>query len=188
MRKCKLIQLFWYSKFLILMRRTTTPHLAEKAFSLIGPFMKERRSSIIICHITSFKRVLVGYTINHISVVFKRRTIKHKHTGRICWGQLLCIIRLKNWAMSGLQSGKKFTALFLHSALSKYNWSSNTSCGYSIKMLSKYWLVRHKHLVIGTPCNPKRNPTGNRMIFSVASIGLSHSNKLNSGNVCSQVL
>ena len=42
------------------MRRTITPHLAEKAFSLIGPFMKEKkmlasfsekRSSIIICHI-----------------------------------------------------------------------------------------------------------------------------------------
>ena len=130
----------------------------------------EKRSSIIICHITSFKRVLVRYTIYRIGVVFKRRTIKHKHTG-ICWGQLLCIIRLKNWAMSGLQSGKKFTALFLHSALSKYNWSSNTSCGYSIKMLNKYWLVRHKHLVIGRPCNPKRNPTGNRMIFSVASMG-----------------
>ena len=49
------------------MRRTITPHLAEKAFSLIGPFMKEKkivvayfsekRSSIIICHITSSKRV-----------------------------------------------------------------------------------------------------------------------------------
>ena len=179
MGKCKLIQLFWYSKFLILMRRTITAHLAEKAFSLIGPLMKEKivvasfsekRSSIIICHITSFKRVLVRYTIYRIGVVIKRRTIKHKHTG-ICWGQLLCIVRLKNWAMSGLQSR-----------------SSNTSCGYSIKMWSKYWLVRHKHLVIGTPCNPERNPTGNRMIFSVASIGLSHSNKLNSGNVCSQVL
>ena len=162
------------------MRRTITPHLAEKAFSLIGPFMKEKkivvayfsekRSSIIICHITSSKRVLILYTIYRIGVVFKRRTIKHKHTG-ICWGQLLCIIRLKNWAMSGLQSG-----------------SSNKSCGYCIKILSKYWLVRHKHLVIGTPCNLKRNPTENRMIFSVASIGLSHSNKLNSGNVCSQVL
>ena len=148
----------------------------------------EKRSSIIICHITSYKRVLVRYTIYRIGVVFKRRTIKHNHTGRICWGQLLCIIRLKNWVMSGLQSGKKFTALFLHSVLSKFNWSSITSCGYSIKMLRKYWLVRHKHLVIGRPCNPKRNPTGNRMIFSVASIGLSHSNKLNSGNVCSQVL
>ena len=133
MRKCKLLQLFWYSKFLILMRRTITPHLAEKAFSLIGPFTKEKkivvasfsekRSSIIICHITSFKRVLARCTIYRIGVVFKRRTIKHKHTG-ICWGQLLCIIRLKNWAMSGLQSG-----------------SSNTSCGYSIKMLSKYLLI-----------------------------------------------
>ena len=153
------------------MRRTITPHLAEKAFSLIGlASFSEKRSSIIICHITSFKRVLARCTIYRIGVVFKRRTIKHKHTG-ICWGQLPCIIRLKNWAMSRLPSGKKFTALFLHSALSKYNRSSNTSCGYSIKMWSKYWLVRHKHLVIGTPCNPKRNPTGNRMIFSVASMG-----------------
>ena len=137
---------------------------------IVVAYFSEKRSSIIKCHITSFKRVLILYTINRIGVVFKRRTIKHKHTC-ICWRQLLCIIRLNNWAMSGLQSG-----------------SSNTSCGYSIKMLSKYWLVRHKHLVIGRPCNPKRNPTGNRMIFSVASIGLSHSNKLNSGNVCSQVL
>ena len=27
------------------MRRTITPHLAEKAFSLIGPFMKEKKNS-----------------------------------------------------------------------------------------------------------------------------------------------
>ena len=113
----------------------------------------EKRSSIIICHITSFKRVLVRYTIYRIGVVFKRRTIKYKHTG-ICWGQLLCIIRLKNWAMSGLQSGKKFTALFLHSALSKYNWSSNISCGYSIKMLSKYYWLDINISLLEDPVTP----------------------------------
>ena len=146
----------------------------------------EKRSSIIICHTTSFKRVLVRYTIYRIGVVFKRRTIKHKH-----WHLLRATSvyhKIEELGDEWASIRKKFTALFLHSALSKYNWNSNTSCGYSIKMLSTYWLVRHKHLVIGTPCNPKRNPTGNRMIFSVASIGLSHSNKLNSGNVCSQVL
>ena len=63
--------------------------------------------SIVMCHINPFKKVLIRYTICHPRVVIKSRPYN--------------IRRLKNWAMRGLQSGKMFTALFLHSALSKYN-------------------------------------------------------------------
>ena len=52
----------------------------------------------------------------------------------------------------------------------------NTFCGYSMEILSKEWLVKYKYLGIGTSCNPKWNPTGNKIILSVASSGPSHSN------------
>ena len=57
----------------------------KKAFSFIGPSIKkkkpvvnygsEKRSSIIMCHITFFKRVLIRCTICRVGVLIKSRTI-----------------------------------------------------------------------------------------------------------------
>ena len=145
MRKCKLIQLFWYSKFLVLMQRTITPHQVGKALSLVGPFMKEKNCDGLCCwEAIEYYHVLyclLQDSFNTLHNLSHWRCFQVKNY--ITWTywhllrELLYIISLKNWAMSGLQSWKMFTALFLHSALSKYNWSSITSCGYSIKMLSK---------------------------------------------------
>ena len=59
---------------------------------------------------------------------------------------------------------------------------------FFLMVIKNTLLVSQRHSLDWNNTALLANPTGNRMIFSVASIGLSHSNKLNSGNVCSQVL
>ena len=70
-------------------------------------------------------------------------------------------------------------------------FSSNKSLSttyFFLMVIKNTLLVSQRHSLDWNNTALLANPTGNRMIFSVASIGLSHSNKLNSGNVCSQVL
>ena len=70
-------------------------------------------------------------------------------------------------------------------------FSSNKSLSttyFFLMVIKNTLLVSQRHSLDWNNTALLANPTGNRMIFSVASIWLSHSNKLNSGNVCSQVL
>ena len=67
------------------------------------------------------------------------------------------------------------------------NKSLNTTY-FFLMVIKNTLLLSQRHSLDWNNTALLANPTGNRMIFSVASIGLSHSNKLNSGNVCSQVL
>ena len=69
-----------------------------------------------------------------------------------------------------------------------FNNKSLSTTYFFLMVIKNTLLVSQRHSLDWNNTALLANPTGNRMIFSVASIGLSHSNKLNSGNVCSQVL